>query len=99
MIAETTLFILNEQGKIRYQRRLDYTPSCIHTYHLNTTGSDIYEDNYRKRGQVMVEARETKQLQTPCFMMILGSFNSFLMMYKDVRLVWATKTVSAPIFV
>lgn len=47
----------------------------------------------------MVEARETKSLQTPCFMMIVGSYNSYLMMYKDVRLVWASKTVSAPIFV
>jgi hypothetical protein len=32
-------------------------------------------------------------------MMILGSFNNYLMMYKDVRLVWASKTVSAPVFV
>ena len=31
--------------------------------------------------------------------MIVGSYNSYLMMYKDVRLVWASKTVSAPIFV
>jgi len=38
-------------------------------------------------------------LETPCFMTILGSFNNFLLIYKDVRLVWAAKTQLAPIFV
>ena len=32
-------------------------------------------------------------------MTILGSFNNFLLIYKDVRLVWAAKTQLAPIFV
>jgi len=32
-------------------------------------------------------------------MMIVGSFNNFLMIYKDVRLVWAAKTVTTPVFV
>ena len=98
-LGETTLFVLSEHGKIRYQRRLDFTPSCIQTYHLKQTGADIYEDDYRKRGQVMNEARDNSLLQTPCFMMILGSFNNFLMMYKDVRLVWAARTVTTPVFV
>jgi hypothetical protein len=38
-------------------------------------------------------------LETPCFMTILGSFSNFLLIYKDVRLVWATKTVVAPVYV
>ena len=32
-------------------------------------------------------------------MMILGSFTNFLMIYKDVRLVWTARTPTAPIFV
>ena len=32
-------------------------------------------------------------------MMLAGSYNNFIMVYKDVRLVWASKTVQAPIFV
>ena len=32
-------------------------------------------------------------------MTILGSFNNFLLIYKDIRLVWAAKTMVAPIFV
>ena len=39
------------------------------------------------------------QLETPCFMTILGSFNNFLLIYKDIRLVWAAKTQVAPVFV
>lgn len=45
----------------------------------------------------MVAAKKT--LETPCFMTILGSFNNFLMVYKDIRLVWAAKTQLAPVFV
>lgn len=47
----------------------------------------------------MTDARETNTLETPCFMYMLGSFDSFLMIYNDVRLVWAAKTVTAPVFV
>jgi len=32
-------------------------------------------------------------------MMLLGSFSNFLMVYNDVRLVWAAKTQLPPIFV
>lgn len=38
-------------------------------------------------------------MDTPCFMMMLGSFNNFLMVYRDVRLVWAARTQVTPIFV
>jgi hypothetical protein len=97
--CDSSLFILTERGHIRYQRRLDYTPSCIKTYHLKTSGSDIFEDDNRSMGQVMTDARETGFLDTPCFMSMIGTFNNFLMIYKDVKLVWAAKTVNAPIFI
>ena len=38
-------------------------------------------------------------LETPCFMTILGSFSNFLLVYRDIRLVWAARTQLAPIFV
>ena len=46
----------------------------------------------------MTDARETGHLDTPCFMTILGSFSNFILVYKDVRLVWAAKTVEAPVY-
>ena len=67
-------------------------------YSLSVSGSDIYEDDNRTKGQVMTDAREQGQLDTPCFMYILGSFNSLLLVYNDVRLVWAAKTTTAPIY-
>ena len=36
---------------------------------------------------------------TPCFMTILGSFNNFLLVYKDIRLVWAARTQLPPVYV
>lgn len=97
--CDSSLFILTERGHIRYQRRLDYTPSCIKTYHLKTSGSDIFEDENRSMGQVMTDARETGFLDTPCFMSMICTFNNFLLIYKDVKLVWAARTVNAPIFI
>ena len=32
-------------------------------------------------------------------MTMLGSFNNFLLIYKDIRLVWAARTQLAPIYV
>jgi hypothetical protein len=46
----------------------------------------------------MTDARETGFLETPCFMYMMGSYNNFIMIYKDVKLVWAAKTHSAPVF-
>lgn len=43
VLGEQTFFILNEaDGKIRYQRRLEFVPSCIKTYHV-PGNKDIYE--------------------------------------------------------
>ena len=37
---------------------------------------------------------------SPCFSYILGSFSHYLMIYKDVQLMWTAKTQgSAPIYV
>jgi hypothetical protein len=47
----------------------------------------------------MTEARENGTLETPCFMTLMGSYSNFIMVYKDVRLVWAAKTLTAPIYI
>jgi hypothetical protein len=89
--CESMVFVLTEQGEIRHQRRFDYMPSCLKVYHLSKKGADIYdEDNKRSLGDFK---------STPCFMMLLGSFNNFLMVYNDVRLAWTAKTQVAPVFV
>ena len=46
-----------------------------------------------------MESADRGVLDTPCFMTMMGSFSNFLMIYKDVRLVWAAKTEKAPVFV
>lgn len=97
--TDSNIFILTDRGLIRYQRRLDYTPSCLKIYHLKKSGSDIFEDENRTMGQVMTDARETGFIDTPCFMMMVGTFNNFVMVYKDIKLIWAAKTVVAPVFI
>ena len=97
--CEQTIFVLTDKGQIRYQRRLDYTPSCLLTYHLPQYGADFYEDDERTREQLQAQIQNKVKLETPCFMTMLGSFNNFLMIYKDVRLVWAAKTQVPPVFV
>jgi hypothetical protein len=33
--GEQTFFIITDKGQIRYQRRLEYVPSCMISYHLD----------------------------------------------------------------
>ena len=94
--CESLVFILTEKGEIRYQRRFDFMPSCIKTYHLQKSGADVYDDEGQRTLETNIAQRN---MNTPCFMMLLGSFTNFLMVYNDVRLVWAAKTQLPPMFV
>jgi hypothetical protein len=52
VVGEQNIFVLNEaDGKIRYHRRLEYTPSCLKTYHV-PKNMDIYESEERVAHQV-----------------------------------------------
>ena len=48
---------MTEEGNIRYQRRLDFTPSCLKTYHLDRLGSDMFNDGERNLESMIEEAR------------------------------------------
>jgi len=98
VVCEQTFFVVNETGHIRYQRRLEYTPSCVKPYHLPGANKDIFEFEGRQTHQVLQDASQNKT-NSPCFSFILGSFSNYLMVYKDVQLVWTAKTPRAPIYV
>ena len=83
VVCEQTFFIVNENGDIRYQRRLEYTPSCIKTYHIPGTNKDIFENDERNAQDVATSAASNTH-DSPCFSFILGSFSHYLMVYKDV---------------
>lgn len=55
VVGDQTLFIVDESnGRIRYQRRLEYTPSCIKTYHIPGNNKDIYEQEDRIASSVVM---------------------------------------------
>ena len=58
--CEQTLFILDEQGLIRYQRRYEYTPSCIYPYHLERNYADVFEDEERSAENIKAMVEEGK---------------------------------------
>lgn len=94
VVGTQTLFVLTEgAGKLRYHRRLDYPPSCIKTYHLGNA-SEIYRDENRNMTEIAAGTPNS-----PCFTFLLGSFSNYILVYKDVQLVWTCKTTHAPIFV
>ena len=97
-VCDRTLFVLNEKGSIRYQKRLEYTPSCIKTYHLPGLNKDFVQFGDRNLTQALSQASNS-DANTPLFSYILGSFSNYLMIYKDIQLVWTTKTTSPPIFI
>lgn len=93
VVGTQTLFIITEGGgKLRYQRRLDYPPSCIKTYHLNHA-SEIYRDEKRNVAEI-----SEGDANSPCFTFLLGSFSNYILVYRDVQLVWTCKTSHSPIF-
>ena len=42
---------------------------------------------------------EKKQITTPGFMSLIGSFEGYLNIFKDIKLAWTTKLQTVPIFV
>lgn len=43
VLGEQSLFILSEHGgKLRYQKRYQFSPSCFVAYHLPRRGADLY---------------------------------------------------------
>ena len=96
VLGEYSLFILTEhQGQIRYQKRLNFSPSYMMPYHLDTPGSDIQLEEGEMLQNVLNSAA-TKQfdqggLRTPGFMNMIINFDGFLNIYKDTKLAWTTE--------
>ena len=42
VLGESTLFILNENGSIRFQKRYSFSPSCFVPYNMPGMGHDLY---------------------------------------------------------
>ena len=90
VLGEHSIFVLNElNGKIRYQKRFNFSPSCFHSYHLTKMGADLCPLENET-----VELRMKnfgRKANSPGFMTLMGSFEGFLLVYKDIKLAWTTK--------
>ena len=94
------MFILTEhQGRIRFQKRFTFSPSCFLTYHLKDMGSDIWIGKDDDKAEIIGKAASGTGLPTPGFMTLLGSFEGYLNVYKDIKLAWTAKLPNQPIFV
>ena len=100
VLGESTMFIINESnGNIRYQKRFSFTPACFIPYNLNCAlGDELYVAPGMDRN-ILVEAASRGNLKTPGFMTLMGSFEGYLNIYKDIKLAWTTKLQFQPIFV
>ena len=91
-LGDQSLFVVSEGGSLRFQKRLDYTPSAFKCYHLQP-GQDITNDPDRDIAKL-----STGVPDSPCFSYLVGSYSNYIMVYKDVQLVWTAKTTSAPVY-
>jgi hypothetical protein len=71
---------------------------------LKNEGDDLYVDegpNKEREKSAIIEAAATSRdgLKTPGFMTLMGSFEGYLMVYRDTKLAWTTKLQALPIFV
>lgn len=87
--------MLEAGGKIRYQRRFSFSPSCLIAYHLGDFGDDIYvgpgEDKDEVLDNAISKQYDSGGLQTPGFVTVVGSFEGYLNIYKDIKLAWTSK--------
>ena len=91
MLGEYSLFILKERGGlIRFQKRYSFSPACLITYHLRSEGDDLIVDAETSKEEI-IDRAAIEGLKTPGFMTMLGSFEGYLMVYKDTKLAWTTK--------
>jgi hypothetical protein len=81
------LDFLNSIGIPVYQKKFEYSPSCIHTFH-NVENSENYE--YLKEG---------KKSNIGYFSSIIGSNTGHLLVYRNMTLMWAASTPHIPIYV
>ena len=104
VLGEQSLFVVSEHGgAVRYQRRFDFSPSCILAYSLRTMGDDLFvapgEDKSQIIDNALTKPYNKGGLQTPGFMSLVGSFEGYLNVYKDIKLAWTAKLQTQPIFV
>ena len=53
--------------------------------------SDLFKDKQINKSR--------KQISNPGFMSLVGNFEGYLNVYKDIKLAWTTKLQSVPIYV
>jgi hypothetical protein len=94
VLGESSMFIVSEHGgKVRYQRRYTFSPSCFISYHLPRRGADLFVEpkqsveqviesleSFGKPGKALVGGSAAR----PGFMTMIGSFEGYLMIYKDI---------------
>jgi hypothetical protein len=72
------------------------------TYHLRDSGADIFVENEEELDDIIMNAGSKRfdqgGLRQPGFMILLASFEGYLMVYKDTKLAWTTKLTTPPIF-
>lgn len=90
------MYIITEiGGKIRYQRRFSFSPSCLITYHNGDFGDDIQVAANENKDDILDNALskpfDQGGLATPGFMSLVASFEGYLNVYKDTKLAWTAK--------
>lgn len=100
VLGESTIFVLNEgNGHIRFQKRFTFTPACFITYNLSgSLGEELFVPQGENPDEIVDKATRG-DLKTPGFMTLMGSFEGYLMVYKDIKLAWTTKLSIQPIYV
>ena len=69
------------------------------TYHLAGMGDDLYIAKNEDKTEIIGNAASGSGLATPGFMSLIGSFEGYLNVYKDIKLAWTAKLPNQPIFV
>ncbi len=103
-LTETHVFLLDDNGKILYQKKLDYEPMSIHVYnidtnYLNMSNNLLSTNNSNNQNNILNNNSNNNQnnFNSYCvnkainLMYMISSIMEHVFVYRGLELVWAVK--------
>lgn len=100
VLCESLVFLLDDNGKILYQKKLDYEPMTLYVYNIDNclnTGSASFNIANNLGGSISSNANSNNLNKAINVMYMISSVMEHVFIYRGLELVWAVKLPETPI--
>lgn len=98
VLTETHIFLLDDNGKLIYQKKLDYEPMSLHVYNIDQSYlnmSNNYNNNLNLNGTGNNQAQNSLNAysinKSINLMYMISTVMEHIFVYRGLELVWAVK--------